>query len=115
MKVVSSVPDVGKRSTAAILAEIGDVIWLSNGKQIASWTGLAPSLYQSGGVCVLGSITKQGSKCLRGNMVEVAHAAVKVRDSKLGRCFCVLWLRRVRKRLMSLSLERCLWLFGICL
>lgn len=48
MKIVSSVPDVGKRSTAAILAEIGDVIWLSNGKQIASWTGLAPSLYQSG-------------------------------------------------------------------
>ncbi|NLB75333.1 MAG: IS110 family transposase, partial [Crenarchaeota archaeon] len=44
VKVVSSVPDVGKRSTAAILAEIGDVIWLSNGKQIASWTGLAPSL-----------------------------------------------------------------------
>lgn len=87
VEVVSSVPGVGKRSAAAILAEIGDAKRFSNGKQIASWTGLAPSLHQSAGVCVLGSITKQGSKWLRWNMVEVAHAAVRVRDSKFRAFF----------------------------
>jgi transposase len=94
VEIVSSVPGVGKRSAAAILAEIGDATRFSNGKQIASWTGLAPSLHQSAGVCVLGSITKQGDRWLRWNMVEVAHGAVRVRDSK----FRVLFLRvRARK------------------
>ena len=60
--IVSSVPGVGARSAAAILAEIGDAKRFSNGKQIAAWTGLAPSLHQSAGVCILGSITKQGSR-----------------------------------------------------
>jgi transposase len=85
--IVSSMPGIGKRSAAAILAEIGDAKRFSNGKQIASWTGLAPSLHQSAGVCILGSITKQGNKWLRWNMVEVAHAAVRVRDSKFRALF----------------------------
>ncbi len=87
VEIVSSVPGVGKRSAAAILAEIGDAKRFSNGKQIASWTGLAPSLHQSAGLTVLGSITKQGSKWLRWNMVEVAHCAVRVRDSRLRALF----------------------------
>jgi len=87
VEIVSSVPGVGKRSAAAILAEIGDAKRFSNGKQIAAWTGLAPSLHQSAGVCVLGSITKQGSVWLRWSMVEVAHAAVRVRESKFRALF----------------------------
>jgi transposase len=85
--VVSSVPGVGKRSAAAILAEIGDAKRFSNGKQIASWAGLVPSLHQSAGVTVLGSITKQGSRWLRWNLVEVAHCAVRVRDSRFRAFF----------------------------
>jgi transposase len=87
VEIVSSVPGVGKRSAAAILAEIGDAKRFSNCKQIASWTGLTPSLHQSAGVCILGSITKQGNKWLRWNLVEVAHAAVRVRDSKFRALF----------------------------
>ena len=80
--VVCSVPGVGKRSAAAILAEIGDVNRFVDGKQVASWSGLAPSVYQSAGTFVTGHITKRGSKWLRRVMVEVAHAAVKKRDSR---------------------------------
>jgi transposase len=94
VEIVSSVPGVGARSAAAILAEIGDAKRFSSGKQIASWTGLAPSLYQSAGACILGSITKAGSKWLRWNMVEVAHAAVRVRDSR----FRALFLRVMAKK-----------------
>jgi transposase len=92
--IVSSVPGIGTRSAASILAEIGDAKRFSNGKQIASWTGLAPSLHQSAGVCILGSITKQGSKWLRWNMVEIAHAAVRVKDSR----FRALFLRVLAKK-----------------
>lgn len=94
IEILSSVPGIGKRSAAAILAEIGDAKRFSNGKQIAFWTGLTPSLRQSAGICILGSITKQGSKWLRWNMVEVAHAAVRVRDSK----FMVLFMRVKAKK-----------------
>jgi transposase len=85
--IVSSVPGVGARSAAAILAEIGDAKRFSNGKQIASWAGLVPSLHQSAGITILGSITKQGSRWLRWNMVEVAHCAVRNRDSKFRAFF----------------------------
>lgn len=83
VEIVSSVPGVGKRSAAAIVAEIGDVKRFADCKKIASWTGLAPSVYQSAGTFITGSITKMGSKWLRRVMVEVAHSAVMVRDSKL--------------------------------
>jgi transposase len=81
--IVSSVPGVGRRSAAAITAEIGDAKRFLDGKKIASAAGLAPSVYQSAGKSLTGGITKQGSKWLRRSMVEVAHAAVKKRDSKL--------------------------------
>ena len=74
---------MGRKSAAAITAEIGDAKRFADGKKIASAAGLAPSVYQSAGKCVTGEITKQGSKWLRRSMVEVARAAVRVRDSKL--------------------------------
>jgi len=81
--IVSSVPGVGKKSAAAIVAEVGDAERFADGKKIASWAGLAPSVYQSAGTFVTGSITKMGSKWLRRVLVEAAHAAVRVRDSRL--------------------------------
>ena len=83
VEIVSSVPGVGKNSAAAIVAEVGDANRFTDGKKIASWTGLAPSVYQSAGTFVTGSITKQGSKWLRRVLVEVAHVAVRVRGSRL--------------------------------
>lgn len=48
---------------------------------------MAPSLHQSAGLTVLGSITKQGSMWLWWNIGEVAHCAVRVRDSKFRALF----------------------------
>jgi transposase len=81
--IVSSVPGVGKKSAAAIVAEIGNAGQFVDGSHLVSWAGLAPSVYQSAGVFVRGHITKKGSKWLRHVMVEVAHTAVRVRDSRL--------------------------------
>jgi transposase len=81
--IVSSVPGVSRKSAAAIVAEVGDAKRFADGKKIASWSGLAPSVYQSAGTFVTGSITKQGSKWLRRVMVEAAHVAVRVRNSRL--------------------------------
>jgi len=81
--IVASVPGVGRKSAAVITAEIGDANRFLDGKKIASAAGLAPSVYQSAGKSFTGGITKQGSRWLRRIMVEVAHVAVRARDSKL--------------------------------
>ncbi len=97
VEIVSSIPGVGKRSAAAILAEIGDANRFSNSKQIASWIGLVPSLRQSAGLTVLGSITKQGSRWLRWSMVECAHAAVRVRECRFRALFMRVRAKRGNK------------------
>ena len=78
LKIVCSVPSVGRLSAATILAELGDPKRFSNGKQVAAWSGFAPSVCQSAGVTRFGGITKQGSRWLRRIMVEVAHVAVRM-------------------------------------
>jgi transposase len=85
--IVSSVPGVGRSSAVAIVAEIGDAKQFADGDHLASWAGLAPSVYQSAGKFVTGHITKTGSKWLRRIMVLVAHSAVNVRDSRFRAFF----------------------------
>jgi len=55
-----------------------------DGKSLVSWAGLAPSVHESAGKAKTGGITKKGSKWLRRIMVQVAHAAKKVKNSQLG-------------------------------
>jgi transposase len=108
LEIICSVPGVGKLSGATILAELGDVTRFSNGKQVASWCGLAPSVSQSAGSTKIGSITKRGSRWLRRVLVEVAHVAVRMdcrfrdmfwRIVNRGKCKCVAYVAVARKLL----------------
>jgi len=83
LKLLVTVPGVDERAAAVILAEIGDVKRFKNGKSLASWAGLAPSVHESAGKNLTGSITKKGSKWLRRILVQVAHAAKRVKNSQL--------------------------------
>jgi transposase len=97
LRIVSSVPGVGKTTGASILAELGDVSRFESAKQVAAWAGLAPLVYQSAGVTVLGHITKQGSRWLRRSLVEAAHAAIKVKSSVFRRMYLRIAQRRSKK------------------
>jgi len=96
LEIVCSVPGVGKLSAATILAELGDSKRFSNGKQVAAWSGFAPSVCQSAGVTRFGGITKQGSRWLRRIMVEVAHVAVRM-DCRFRRMFWRIVARKGKK------------------
>jgi transposase len=63
-------------SALLVKSEIGSIARFPHYKKLASWTGIAPSLHQSGSVEYHGSITKQGSRMLRWVMVEAARVAV---------------------------------------
>jgi transposase len=49
----------------SLLAEIGDIKWFTNAKQLVSYAGLAPSVRQSSDTERHGKITKRGRKRLR--------------------------------------------------
>jgi transposase len=97
VKNISKVPGVAQVSAPSILAEIGDAKRFAGGKKIASWAGLCPSVYQSAGKNLTGSL-KQGSKNLRRIMIQVAHAASRATNSRLRLFFLQVAARRGRKK-----------------
>jgi transposase len=88
-------PGVGPLTALAFVLTIGPAERFDCGKQVASYLGLIPSEYSSGGQQRLGHISKQGNTLLRWLLVEAAHAAVQ-RDPEWRRRFLHLSLRRQR-------------------
>jgi len=71
-------PGVGAVTALAFVLTIGPALRFRRGKQIASYVGLIPTEYSSGGHGQrLGHISKQGSPFLRGLLVEAATTAVR--------------------------------------
>jgi transposase len=80
-----SIPGIGFTAAAVILAEIGDFKDFDKREQLASWAGLAPTVYQSAYKLVTGNITKHGSRHIRRILVEVAQVIARTNRSKLKR------------------------------
>jgi transposase len=70
-------PGVGPITALAFVLTIGDPARFQNGKQVASYLGLIPAEYSSGGRQRLGHISKQGNALMRGLLTEAAHSAVR--------------------------------------
>jgi transposase len=83
-------PGVGPITSLAFVLTMGDVKRFPRGKQVASYLGLIPREYSSGGHQRLGSISKQGNRFLRMLLVEAAQVAVRCdpgfRNEYLHRC-----------------------------
>ena len=83
-------PGVGPITSMAFLLTMGNVARFQRGKQVASYLGLIPREYSSGGHQRLGSISKQGNRFMRMLLVEAAQNAVRcdpqIRNEYLHRC-----------------------------
>ncbi len=83
-------PGVGPITALAFVLTLGDVTRFARGKQVASYRGLIPREYSSGGKQRLGGISKQGNRFLRMLLVEAAQSVVrydpKFRKEYLHRC-----------------------------
>ena len=71
-KLLQTVPGIGPYTALLILAEIGDISRFPSPKQLVSYAGLHPRVYQSGDVCRYGHLTKTGSAWLRWALIEAA-------------------------------------------
>jgi transposase len=83
-------PGVGPITALAFVLTIGDVQRFPRSKQVASYVGLIPREYSSGGHQRFGSISKQGNRFLRMLLVEAAQSVVRYdpgfRNEYLHRC-----------------------------
>jgi transposase len=87
LRITMSIPGIGFTSAVTILAEIGDFKDFAKAEQLAAWSGLVPSVYQTADKLVTGSITKHGSRHIRWILAEVAQAIARTNKSKLKRFF----------------------------
>lgn len=88
-------PGVGPQTALAFVLTMGEVSRFANAKKVASYVGLIPAEYSSGGKQRLGRISKQGSPLLRFLLVEAAQSAARY-DAELKRMYVRLCLRRSR-------------------
>src|SRR5262249_11757952 len=89
-RLLMTQPGVGPITAMAFVLTLGDASRFPRGKQVASYLGLIPREYSSGGKQRLGSISEQGSSFLRMLLVEAAQVAVRcdpqMRSEYLHRC-----------------------------
>ena len=89
-RLLMTQPGVGPITSLAYVLTLGDVARFRRGKQVASYLGLIPREYSSGGKQRLGGISKQGNRFMRMLLVEAAQAAVRhdpgFRSEYLHRC-----------------------------
>jgi len=90
VQLLMSQPGVGAVTALAFVLTIGDVRRFQRGKHVASYLGLIPREYSSGGKQRMGGISKQGNRLLRFLLVEAANIAVRCdpvfRKEYLHRC-----------------------------
>ncbi len=87
LRIAMSIPGVGFIAGSTLLSEIGNISDFKNPDQLAAWAGLVPSVYQSAGKLITGSITKHGSRHIRRILVEIARVIARTKNSKLKRFF----------------------------
>jgi len=89
-RLLMTQPGVGPVTSLAFVLTLGDVTRFPRGKQVASYLGLIPREYSSGGHQRLGSVSKQGNRFMRMLLVEAVQMAVRcdpqMRNEYLHRC-----------------------------
>jgi transposase len=72
VKLLTSVPGVGKVTATAFVAAIDEVARFDSAKEVRSYFGLVPREFSSGEKQMRGHVSKAGSKRIRSLLVEVA-------------------------------------------
>jgi transposase len=82
-QLLISLPGIGPRTGARILAEIGDGSRFANGSKLASYAGLAPVTRQSGKSLAGESKSRRGNHRLKNAMFLAAFASLRSPESKV--------------------------------
>jgi len=112
LSLLRTIPGIGPILAPVIWSEIGEIERFASASALVNYTGLVPSLYESGEVSVQGHITRQGSRWLRWALIAAANVVIQHRNPMAQRYYR---LRRnkkkpnVAKTAMARSLARCVY------
>lgn len=82
-RLLVSLPGIGPRTGARILAEIGDGTRFADGSKLAAYAGLAPVNRQSGTTLNTASKSRRGNHRLKNAMFLAAFASLRSPESKV--------------------------------
>jgi transposase len=98
VEIWDSIPGIGERAAEQLVAEIGtDMSRFPSAGHLGRWARLAPGNQESAGKRYSSSIGP-GNRWLRSTLIQVAHAAVRVKGSHLATFYRRLVARRGVKR-----------------
>ena len=81
-RLLQTLPGIGPRTGARILAEIGDGSRFASGERLAAYAGLAPQARQSGKLLNTETRSRKGNHRLKNAMFLAAFASLRSADSK---------------------------------
>lgn len=97
VQLLRSVPGVGEILAPVIWLEIGEVLRFPRAENLASYAGLVPRVFSSGGHTRLGGVSRFVNQYLKWAFVEAANCAVRLkahRHSHVGALYQRLLARR---------------------
>jgi len=88
VKLLDTIPGIGIYSASIIFTEIGEIERFRSEGKFFSFTGLVPSVHQSGESVYHGRLTKQGNKALRWILVQAVQTHKRYcPDSKISKFY----------------------------
>ena len=76
-ELLKKIPGIGTFGAAMLIAEIGVIDRFQSPKQLVSYAGIAPGLYESGNTSHRRGITHEGNKYLRWILCEMTHRHIR--------------------------------------
>jgi transposase len=80
IRLVSSIPGIGKLTSRVIVSAIDDVRRFDSKKSVAKYGALTPRIYQSGDVVHLGRINRDGRHEVRRVLLQCAHTIARMKS-----------------------------------
>jgi transposase len=80
LKLLESIPAIGKLSSRVLLSAIDEAQRFDNKKAVANYGALTPTIYQSGTVVHLGKINRDGRKEVRRVLLQCAHTLARMKS-----------------------------------
>jgi transposase len=98
VELLDTIPGIDQRGAEVIVAEIGiDMSRFETAPRLAAWAGVAPGNDESAGKQRSGK-TRKGNRPLRAILTQLAHAAVRTKNTYLSALYQRLAVRRGKKR-----------------
>jgi transposase len=98
VELLDTILGIDQRGAEVIVAEIGiDMSRFETAPRLAAWAGVAPGNDESAGKQRSGK-TRKGNRPLRAILTQLAHAAVRTKDTYLSTLYQRLAARRGKKR-----------------